>query len=1832
QKSIRPQDIGYFLPDNDAKEEVEFLDGKTVYHNVFNFTARVKAKVTQVESGPWSSTSIAQKLDQCLKGKAELWYTTEISETTRAGLRCGHHLWCEELEARFRMAPGEALRKLHALRYRVEEVRARKDPEAFVQKVITYGMSSGTATTVYSQLLLAHQILDGRLRLNVPEPTPSTSITTFIHTLTSLKATWFDIWQPQETSHPSSRPPIFRQPATSQRHQSSNRHNYSYQKYNSDQSNNEKQVGFSREARDYGHPQPRGAQQSQREQRKSFGQHNDRYRSNRARTENRKFETYNTEPSGQKSESEDDNQNLVVEDRDPYHDSYFQGLEDAHSDEDKLSDSEAANLCETVENYPANTVHIRRPQLEGKTNKRPKPIGLDEVALKRHVCQICKQKYPSNNKLHAHLIDSHYRKPCPSNQIEPPSSNSAIISTPDKPSEETILSETTSLPTIVTSTAARSNAPPGHAFQGRRYAQLLISIASPHNEQANVCLDTGCAMSLIDRTFLRCQHPTAKIQQMEKPVKVRGLGSSLHDASTFTEIDFYVRGKDNVIAHFKREIHIVEKLTANALIGMDIAVPEGWIIDLDVQQLIMPKCHGLSVQIHTQYHSQAKRIPVVAKTKTIIKPQSRAMVPISTTKGESLDIPSRDMIYEPLAMDALTTFPCLVSSNSSAILVQNDSNAAVTIGKCTPLGYITENDLDSGMVEIDELEAYHLVAQPAKSDSKSRLLVKGLLATAAYTSAISPSQATAEPQQRNEKICPNGVTIFGSRAEKHRLLNIVNEFEVLWKDRNCFAKTPTGEEMTIDLVPDWQLKYKAGQAKVYAAGTEDRRLIDKTFDSLHDQGRLRWTQASTPFSFPCFVIWKHVTKPDGSNERKGRVVIDIRALNQITLPDAYPIPTQADIIAAVTGRSFISTVDCASFFYQWKVKPEHQNRFTVSSHRGQETFNCAVMGFRNSPAYVQRIIDTILRNERDFARSYIDDIVIFSKTFDDHMNHLKAVFQKLKAHRIHLSPKKCFLSYPSVALLGQKVDALGLSSATDKLEAIRNLRFPRTLKQLEYYLGLTSWLRQYIHNYAQISAPLQSRKVRLNAELKAMNTTGTNRKRKVAKTAILDVTPDELNSFQGLQKAFQNPAMLVHFNPEQRLYADLDASGKGMGAMVYHSTKDPPSIKSVKPILFLSRLLKAEEKNYWPTELEVACCCWVISKIRHLMETSRFPTVIYTDHSSTVQIATQTSMTTTTSLVRLNLRHQRSSQYLSTFRLDVRHKPGKHNIVPDALSRLEVSSDRKETPESDNPETGNLISRNYNNHDQQTMAFPISIVQISPQFLTKLKEETLKDTRCKKLYDLIKNNDGLSVDGANLPFSLFGDILYAKPDVLHENFRPVIPRSMEKDIFQIAHDQLGHVGYLRTHERLNGNVYIFDLGKKLRSYLVHCRECMVNATRRHKPYGSLQPILSPPRLFHSLNIDFILALPKAVPNNFDCVLTVTERLSKAITLIPGKTTWSALQWGNALISHLLMILWGLPHEIISDRDPKFLSQLWRGMFEELKVNLLFSTAWHPQTDGAAERTNQQVEIALRYFIATLSNPALWPTVKDKLSAALSNSVSRATGKTATEVLFGTRIREPLDLLTYQLIKEMPDSQPGGLSSSELPQDPANPPAFPAEPEMSGSYRPELIDAVDAIKFAATYMKQQFDGRHKPMFFKVGDFVLLRLHRGFNVPGIAGNTKLAQQYAGPFKVLEKIGKLAYRLDLPPSLGSIHPVISVAHLEPAPNPADDPYNRSFAQGITLDAIPERIVRRREQNRRNGGKMIQYLIRYRGRPVEYDRWLLDRNVPSQLVEEFERTERVR
>ena len=172
-------------------------------------------------------------------------------------------------------------------------------------------------------------------------------------------------------------------------------------------------------------------------------------------------------------------------------------------------------------------------------------------------------------------------------------------------------------------------------------------------------------------------------------------------------------------------------------------------------------------------------------------------------------------------------------------------------------------------------------------------------------------------------------------------------------------------------------------------------------------------------------------------------------------------------------------LDAVSFFYQWRLHPDHQLMFIVVTHYGQETFQVPIMGYINSVTYIQQEIDNILRKVQAWVRAYVDDIVCSAKLLSNLLSKLQVLFDIFLRYNILIKPTKFFLNYPDVELLEQKVNSLGLTTSDEKLKAIRLLAYLDTLGALEYYLGLTGYLQSYIHFYAQLAAPLQKLKTLL---------------------------------------------------------------------------------------------------------------------------------------------------------------------------------------------------------------------------------------------------------------------------------------------------------------------------------------------------------------------------------------------------------------------------------------------------------------------------------------------------------------------------------------------------------------------------------------------------------------------------------------------------------------------------------------------------------------------------------------------------------------------------------
>ena len=1025
-----------------------------------------------------------------------------------------------------------------------------------------------------------------------------------------------------------------------------------------------------------------------------------------------------------------------------------------HGDEDRS----------TPENPEADTYHIREDHDDyspfdyqyddavGENSHEPEESTADENELRAFfaaspemtfTCRRCSEKFPSNNKLHYHIRRCKVTKPAAA----------AASRTIDA-----FHSQSTS-PKVVHSTAP-AEAHPGHGFRSWRYAKVQASINPDDPEDLDdLCPDTGCGSSMVDRPYLASKRPDyAKDVIHTDTMKVNGIGSSSLSTSERIPIEFTIPGEvdgEPAVARFTRHVYIVEELKAKLLLGNDILGPEDMVPHLGKGKLAIGSCGNFTAPLTvTPRAGERVKRTIRAQAVTTVPPHSVSVIPVKF-RGSRLPT-DRDYMFNPNHLERLGkeggVFSHIVDANFGAVQVRNATDKPISIPKNERLGVLQEYEEEGCYLASPEhrhLAAGNWVKKAMKLGVAALAAFQGVtsLPTVASSPTVtglsSPGNDTAAASvptintgtnTGQEYTTPTGITVYGTESSAAALAEVAESYPSLWTEDGSTVKLPPDEWMPITLQPDATVQ----PSKVYPVSQADKDFIDKEFDKLQAQGKLEYTTQPTPYSYPVFVVWRTVYHPGRPPERKGRVVVDIRGLNKITELDTYPMPLQADITALVAGCPYISVFDAASFFYQWLVRLADRHKLTVVSHRGQEQFNVAVMGYKNSPPYVQRKIDALLRTVRRFARAYVDDIVVFSRTLEEHKAHLHEVFSILDSYGIRLAPKKSYLGYPTVALLGQKVDAFGLTITADKLAAIANLRFPRTLKDLEGYLGFTGWLRNYIAWYAQKSDPLQKRKTMLLRS--SPSSKGRQRKVYSASTVLQQPSASELESYRQLQEAFNKASLLVHHDPTRVTYIDVDASKRrGFGVIIYHlkdgANPDQPKRTDIEPIMFLSRMLTSAEERYWPTELEMAGLVWVVRRARHIIEASQHPTVVYTDHAANTGIAKQTTLSSSNT-DKLNLRLVRASTYLFQFRLDVRYRPGKRHVIPDALSRLSV--ERSFLDE----DSRNVDLESYNTSLEDSSAgdnnsYRESLVIMSSAFRQQLLNDYVKKSAWRNLIKML---------------------------------------------------------------------------------------------------------------------------------------------------------------------------------------------------------------------------------------------------------------------------------------------------------------------------------------------------------------------------------------------------------------------------------------------------------------------------------------------------------------
>ena len=842
----------------------------------------------------------------------------------------------------------------------------------------------------------------------------------------------------------------------------------------------------------------------------------------------------------------------------------------------------------------------------------------------------------------------------------------------------------------------------------------------------------------------------------------------------------------------------------------------------------------------------------------------------------------------------------------------------------------------------------------------------------------------------------------------------------------------------------------------------------------------------------------------------------------------------------------------------------------------------------------------MFREYRHFVRVYVNDIVIFSRTKIEHETHLRKIFSILDKNNISIKLIKIFLNYSSISLLDQKIDSLDLITSEKKLKTIVKFRFSRTFRQLETYFDLIDWLRDYIVHYADIFKSLQNRKTKfLRNEFIAKNA----KRVYFSKTRVQHFTTKKLISFDALQIVLTKSFYLVHSDFKRQLFIDLNASKKfDFDVMLYYVKKvffesnKYFSRHAIESILFFNRLLIDAETKYWLTELKIANIVWMLKKTRHIVEISPSKTIVYIDHEFALDIASQTTMTTI-SIDKFNLRLVRASNYIQRFNLDIRHKSNKQHIVSDVLSRLI----------NDNINASMIKDFDENELD---VLFTISLVEMKKGFRNRILDDYKTNLNWQKINQVLNADDE---NVAKLPFYkekndlIFRSNDFITDDHVYESRRLCIFHFVVSDILRLAHDD-EHANYAKCFEEMFVSYYIRDLSRYLRDYLKHCSKCQMYQIRKHASYDSLQLILISSISFHTIIIDFILTL-FVFDDELNIAMSVICKFTKRLTLVVDKKIWSVVEWKIALIDKLNIADWNISKIIISNRDRKFLSDMWTTISKKFEIRLFYSTAYHSQTDDQFERINQMIEIVLRFYLITMKNSAEWFRILLKLQRHFNNSHSVTTHKTLNETFYEFTFLQFLNMLRQLATSDLTDDLKEFFAADNR--------KFFAKIFFNATTRVRS-EMTDVIAFAQMINKYYYDRKHQSLFMKIDDYALIKLHHDYNISTIEVlDKKLNQQYIDFFKVFEKIDNLTYRLKLP-NHWRIYSVLFITQLKSVFSSMNDFFNRTrsdqsdsvFVEKNTNRVKSwkiERLINKRQIKRRDD----EYLVKWKNWKLQYDEW---------------------
>ena len=942
--------------------------------------------------------------------------------------------------------------------------------------------------------------------------------------------------------------------------------------------------------------------------------------------------------------------------------------------------------------------------------------------------------------------------------------------------------------------------------------------------------------------------------------------------------------------------------------------------------------------------------------------------------------------------------------------------------------------------------------------------------------------------------------------------------------------------------------------------------------------------------------------------------VDYRALNEQTVKNRYPLPRIDDLLDSLHRASYFTALDLQQAYHQVRLDPDDVPKTAFLTHKGQYEYRVLPFGLTNAPATFQALMNRVLAPLLGkCCLVYMDDILVFSKTPQEHVQHLREVLTVFRQQQLYCRLWKCRFAMQEVPFLGRVISHEGVSNNPAKVQVLLDWPEPTSQHELRCFLGLGQYFAGFISGYATLTACLQAL---------------------LRKNAVWQWTEACSSAFQEVKRKLTSAPVLALPDPTKPFEVVTDACQTGIGAVL---------MQGGRPIAFCGRLLKPAEQRYTTTDQELLAVVYALTQWRCYLQGAQHDFMLYTDHHPNTYFATQPN---------LSKRQARWSEKLQDYFFKWQYRPGKHNVA-DPVSRSPALQDLcaclvgMDMPSFDwggkhcNVLNGGLADAlsNYpqvlmstselaamwhctvqtrgmlSREAQPTEAQPDIPVETPPAASIPTAPAVYGPHEAEHLSFLPE------LHKAYLQDPMFGDPtagrlrkgLDAKNGLWYKGGVIAIPAcpSIKRQILTELHDSLyaGHGGEYKTVQLVRRYFWWPSLDNDCRAFVKGCALCQRNkaSTRQYAGELTQHPVAS--QKWEQVGMDFITHLPETQAGNSQ-IMVVVDTLTKLAHFVPCKMTATAEQIAALYVSSI----WthhGWPQVLITDRDPKFTDAFWRGLCTQLGIKQAMSTAHHHETVGQVERMNRILEETLRHFVNDEQDN--WDLILPCAEFAVNNSYQASIGTTPFFLTYGYHPNVPLDvgLSPQKGVDAFLQTQQGALHVAGRYH------AFAQQRLQADRITSAVAAAKHHLGRARNRQKKYTKAKRSHLSFAEGDQVMLQT-RHLNLARWPSR-KLFPLWIGPFLVLKQIGPVSYELELPRHW-RIHDVFHVSLLKPYRDNGQDhpPSPFSYIAGQPFEYEVEAILDHRPHDvhiRPNlpssDLRKLELLVRWKYSTSQHDTW---------------------